>query len=173
LPNFALTLFGRPARRRVDNGVVEGGNGRARPSGFKPLDRDLLVAARALLRDGHAGAAVVTAHAATEVVAELVIGALLDVRGVGELGRPLRRMARFHLTHEGIRGLYEALSADPLSESQLWRRYQDHVQRRNGAAHGKADISLNAAEESIAVCDELVKDLLGVWVKAEDRYADE
>jgi hypothetical protein len=139
---------------------------------MKPLDRDLVSAARGLLRDGHAAAAVVTAHAATEVVAELIIAALLDVRGVGELARPLRRMARLHLTHEGIRGVYEALSADPLGESDLWRRYQEHVHRRNGAAHGDAEISLDAAEESIAVCDQLVKHLIGVWVAADERHTE-
>src|SRR5215203_3607236 len=96
-------------------------NGRSRPSSMPGIDRDLLEAAKALVRDGHAAAAVVSAHAATEVVSELVIGVLLEIRGLPELERPLKKLARFHSRNDGVRQMYEALSGDDLGTTELWQ----------------------------------------------------
>ena len=147
-------------------------NGKPRPPGMLPLDRDLLAAAKALVADGHPASAVVAAHAATEVVAELVIGALLELHGVRPLEPHLKVLARsFHLTNDGVRGIYETLADDRLGASDLWQRYKEHTKRRHGAAHGGEAISIEAAEDSIDVCDRLVRHLLSAWFKADERLA--
>jgi hypothetical protein len=133
---------------------------------MEPLDRDLLASATGLLRDGHAAAAVVAAHAATEVISEFVIERLLGVRGVPELAQPLRRLARFHLTNPHARNLYEVLSDDAIGTTPLWESYSKHCDRRNKAAHGAASISIADGEDSVAVCGEMVTHLLNAWADA-------
>jgi len=81
-----LSRRGRSLRAASDGMLLSvSTNGRSRPPRMHPLDNELLNAARALHRDGHAGAAVVTAHAAMEVVSEYVLPAFFGLRGVPEL----------------------------------------------------------------------------------------
>src|SRR5438552_3624167 len=106
-------------------------NGRSRPSWLQPLDKDLLETARSLHRDGHPSAAVVTAHAATEVVSEFVIEAFFELRDVPELRDPISELARLHLSKDTrVRRLYEVLSGDDIGTTDLWRRFCEHIDRR-------------------------------------------
>src|SRR3954451_13831335 len=107
------------------------GNGRSRPLGLQRIDRDLLGAARALHQGGHAAPAVVTAHAATEVVSEFVMARFFEIRGVPELEEPVEELARwFHLSNDRVRRLYEVLAADQIGSTALWRRFKTHIDRR-------------------------------------------
>jgi hypothetical protein len=138
-------------------------SGRARPTGvFISIDRDLIPTARKLVRDEHPASAVVAAHAATEVVSEFIMGVLLSERGVPELERPLSKLARFHLTNDNVRRVYEALSGDDLGSTELWNRFMEHKKRRDGAAHAGVSVSLEEASQSVEVCDELIRHLFGV-----------
>jgi hypothetical protein len=58
--------------------------------------------------------------------------------------------------HHATRALIKALlGVDPANEYTRWQEYKDHVKRRNDIAHRGQGVSVEDAEASIAVVDDL------------------
>lgn len=111
-----------------------------------PLYEELLGSADQLLKDGHADAALVTAHTACELCAEQTISQLFRMRGVPELAKPVRKLASScNLTNERVRALYAALSKDDLTAQPFWRQVHALSQARNDFIHAGSSVLVEDA----------------------------
>lgn len=129
-----------------------------------PRDIDLLTEARRALDESNFEWAVVAAQAATEVRTVTMVSAIAGNLSAASAATALQALKPAPtLTAKRMKKAMCLITSSPPQNQAWWGRYTDHVTRRNEIAHAGLRIVRPGAEESVAVCREVVDYLNATW----------
>jgi hypothetical protein len=130
--------------------------GEQRPA--QPRPQALLQRARDLLAQGVHDGAVVIAQSAVEVLVAREIGQRLQREEIGHL-RPyiLNGIRQHNLNDDPTRTLWQVLSGDQINQTEPWREYKRHLNRRNDIVHRGISVTDDDAAASVAVVDAMIQ----------------
>lgn len=120
--------------------------------------RFLLQRANELLDQAVLDGAVVVAQSAVEVLVARVIGQRLQRQDLGPLRSYILSGVRKHNLNDDLtRVLWLALTGDTINQAEFWKRYKDHLTRRNAIVHRGGDVSDTDAAESVNVAETIIE----------------
>ncbi|MGO9845092.1 MAG: hypothetical protein ACLPKT_00370 [Methylocella sp.] len=127
-----------------------------------PLTRyseTLLTKADELITKGEFGLAVVVAHMACEISAELAISQAFAAKGIVYLEDWADEVvSNYNLGHERVRKLYTALTGKQIQQEQsFWKDFKDSVERRNAFVHKGEEVTEADAKASLKAVKAVVE----------------
>jgi len=128
-----------------------------------PFHKALLDRAKQLISQKEFGLAVVTAQTACEVLTEQVFTVAFAKKGVGFLADSVGDLFQsYNLNNSKLRAVYQALTADVVTNQRFWSGYVEHVARRNRVVHSGEAVTEQQANASWDAARDLLHHLEGV-----------
>lgn len=122
-----------------------------------PYTQRLLETAESLVERKEYSVAVVTAHMACELAAELAFARAFTARKIQELADPVMDLLPSNnLGNERVRKLFDALAGGELATKPFWIAFKASSERRNKAVHHGGSLSEQEARDSIAAAKQLI-----------------
>ncbi len=127
----------------------------------------LLEAAAEMLASGRHEVSVVTAQMACEICAERVFRAYFLSRGLSFPEEAVDDLLpSYNLASEKVRGVYVALTGDPIQQQFFWSEYRVVVTLRNKAVHAGSRLQESQAQMVLRVAKLVVKHLQSIEKRA-------